>query len=56
MLAVIVQHATGQDAGARGRDDGAFQTAVFITNIDPAPENARPKAGEKRHGLGGLNQ
>jgi hypothetical protein len=56
MLLEIVQHPTGQDAGARGQDDGAFQTAVFITNLDPAPKDARPKAGEKRHGLGGLNQ
>jgi hypothetical protein len=56
MRAVIVQHPTGQDAGARWRDDGAFQGAVYVTDLDPAPEDARPKAGEKRHGLGGLNQ
>jgi hypothetical protein len=56
MLVVIVQHPTGKNAGTRWRDNGAFQGGASFSNLDSAPEDARTKAGEKRHCLGGLDQ
>jgi hypothetical protein len=56
MLLQALGEVSGENAGAGGQGIGAIQRAIVSGHLELPPKDARPKAGQKRHGFGGLNK